>query len=223
MSSPKASPVILYGGRFDPIHQGHLKLIDGALECMPNHLMIVVPTGNPWHKGTKATLQDRLAMCEASCEGLDHVEASALEPEDRPSYTIDTIDRLPSHRGVPVLLVGGDSLAAIDRWKRWRELLSRVSVAVVPRKPDDRWMPDNAEAARVVMDSLVESVEDLRTSAGRILVLRCDPPEISSERLRSMIAANEGGWEKMVPRQVVAYVRGNGLYAGTKGAYNLSE
>ena len=216
MSAPEASPVILYGGRFDPIHLGHLKLIEVALACLPDHRMIVVPTGHPWHKGATATLQDRLALCEASCEGLDRVEVAALEPEDRPSYTIDTVERLPSNQAVPVLLVGGDSLAAIGGWKRWRELLSRVSVAVVPRKPGDRWMPEDAEAARVVKDSLVESVEDLRTSAGRVLVIRCDPPEISSGRLRSMIAANEGGWEEMVPRQVVAYVRGSGLYAGTE-------
>lgn len=109
----------VFGGTFNPIHNGHLRLLQGAREALELDRVLVIPTKQPPHKRPQqlASDEDRLAMCRLAVEGLSGVEVSDLEiRRGGLSYTADTLAEL--RRRYPdstlYLLVGGDMFLTID-------------------------------------------------------------------------------------------------------------
>lgn len=208
-----SGPLVLYGGRFDPFHNGHRALVGCALRELPGHRVLVVPAGSPAHKEAVAPLGARTGMARAGCRGLgDRVSVEELEPEGRPSYTIDTVSRLPDSEGAPVLLLGGDEAEALGTWRSWRELLGMVNLAVVPRMPGSRWRPADPEAAEALEGGIADSAEGLLSGTGRVLVLPCRAPEVSSERLRASVASGSGEWREKVPEEVARLIEADAVY-----------
>lgn len=128
----------LLGGSFDPVHAGHVALARAARRALRLDRVLFLPTARPPHKPERdfAPALARYAMVELAL--LDDAElwASPLElDESRPAYTVETIERL--RRDAPghdyVLLLGADSLAALDSWRRWRELAAAVEIGVLAR------------------------------------------------------------------------------------------
>ncbi len=208
-----SEPLVLYGGRFDPFHNGHRALIECALAGLPRHRVLVVPSGSPAHKEVAAPLEARLEMARLGCSDLgDRVSVEALEPEGRPSYTIDTVARLPERDGAPVLLLGGDETEALGTWRSWRELLGEVNIAVVPRMPGSRWKPADPEVAKALEAGIADSAEGLLSGTGRAFVLPCRAPEVSSEGLRASVASGGSEWRDMVPEGVARLIESSAAY-----------
>ena len=204
--------MIHYGGSFDPFHLGHLGVIEGALLEIPGHEVCVVPTGFPYHKKAEASLEDRAMMARLACESMDKVVVRNIEPGDAPSYTIDTIEKLPKSKMAPIVLLGGDAVMGISGWKKWQELLGRVNVAVVPRMPKGDWMPKDSNAAALAKKGLVESADGLNKGTGHFFPLSCKVSDISSKGLQKMIKSGDPSWKKLVPSKVATYIMAQGLY-----------
>lgn len=128
----------LFGGSFDPVHAGHVAVARAARRALRLDRVLFLPTARPPHKPERdfAPALARYAMVELAL--LDDAElwASPLELDaSRPAYTVETIERLrrdgPGHDHV--LLLGADSLAALDSWRRWRELAATVELGVLAR------------------------------------------------------------------------------------------
>ena len=86
--------IAIFGGSFDPIHNGHLYLITSILDSKIFEKLIVIPAGDPWQKEMHASKLDRLAMTRIALKGLradiDDCEMSRTGP----SYAIDTAKHL---------------------------------------------------------------------------------------------------------------------------------
>ncbi len=139
---PERAPkpkMAVFGGSFDPIHNGHLFIAGSLLRSGLADEVLFVPAKNPPHKADLELTPgaDRLAMLQkatAAHPGLS-VSDIELERDDGPSYTIDTMETLSrvftEHR--LLFVMGMDSLRDLSGWYRSGELVNRFDFLVYPR------------------------------------------------------------------------------------------
>ncbi len=133
----------LYGGTFDPIHNGHLHLIAELLQRKIVDRILVIPAGQPRLRSGEpsATGAQRRTMCQLAINELapelrSKVEVNPIEIlRMGPSYTIDTVEAVKQAYpdDVLVLIIGSDAHEKIDQWHRVDELLKLVTLEVIAR------------------------------------------------------------------------------------------
>jgi len=125
----------IFGGTFDPIHNGHVHVISEILKSERFSKLVVVPAGKPWQKSPTASASDRLEMTKLALSNFD-VEVSDCEiRRDAPSYAIDTVHDLHSLNPEFSMtwIIGSDSIPGLSTWKRVDELASNVEFLIVIR------------------------------------------------------------------------------------------
>ena len=146
--------VAVFGGSFDPIHNGHLALAGEVVaRGLADEVWLMVTPQNP-HKQDKVLSDERLRfqMAQLAVEGMDGVKACDFEFSlPRPSYTLTTLTALDE--AFPdkefCLLIGADNWEKFDRWYKGDEILSRYGIIVYPRGSEGepplpsgvRWLP----------------------------------------------------------------------------------
>ena len=133
----------IYGGTFDPIHNGHLHVITQLITRSLVDQLILIPAGSPWLRESAplAPGLNRLAMCELALSDLPDSIGAQVEVSDSeinrsgPTYTIDTVLEIKkSHPDdALVLIVGTDAYAQFDKWHRHEELAKLLEIIVVDR------------------------------------------------------------------------------------------
>jgi nicotinate-nucleotide adenylyltransferase len=128
----------LFFGSFNPIHNGHLIIAQSALESTQiQELWFVVSPQNPFKKNKNLLHEfDRLDMVRLAIEDNDRFRASDIEFHmPRPSYTIDTLiylkEQFPDKQFK--LIIGGDNLAILPKWKNNERILEDFGLIVYPR------------------------------------------------------------------------------------------
>jgi nicotinate-nucleotide adenylyltransferase len=197
----------LFGGSFDPVHRGHVEMALAACSTLGLERVVFLPTAQPPHKPgrTFAPALARYAMVELALLDQPRLVVSDAElVAGRPVYTIETLERFA--REAPgaelVLLLGSDSLAALDTWRRWPELLERARLAVVERPGALR--PDvvaglGPELAR-------------RLAGARVEWVAHQPHPASASEIRRRLAAGEPLPENWLDSRVLTFIRKYGLY-----------
>jgi nicotinate-nucleotide adenylyltransferase len=137
-NTAQPSRVGLLFGSFNPIHAGHLILAEYfATRTDLNEVWLVVSPQSPFKVGEELLPEtQRLALLQLAVADNPHLRAEAIELNlPRPSYTIATLDALrarhPAHDFV--LLMGGDNLAGLPRWREAGRLLKEFDIYVYPR------------------------------------------------------------------------------------------
>ena len=102
----------IFGGTFDPIHQGHLVIAEQVAQTLDLARVIFVPGGVPPHKpasSVKASAEDRLAMIEAAIKDNDKFCVDRVEIEARkPMYSVETVPLVKErHEGDEWFFVAG--------------------------------------------------------------------------------------------------------------------
>ena len=177
----------IYGGTFDPMHLGHLHLIEQVISRKIVDQLLVVPAGDPQLRDHApfATGAQRKAMCWAALKDLpsevaSKVEVSSIEIlRQGPSYTIDTLEAVkqtyPRHQ--LVLILGSDAYKRINEWHRAKELKAMVEFVVIDRPQHDGQSTHKIDAL-----------------------------DVSSTQVRS-------GMSQAVSPSVAAYIKEHNLYA----------
>lgn len=137
------SRVGIYGGTFDPIHNGHLKVISQLIEKKIIDQLILVPAGQPLLRDNTpiASGADRRTMCQLAVSTLpahisQHVEINPIEIlREGPSYAIDTVEavRTAYPDDEIFLIMGSDAYSKIDQWHRADELHKLASIICINR------------------------------------------------------------------------------------------
>src|SRR5690554_8106228 len=125
-SGPDAMHVI-YGGTFDPIHHGHLRLALEVSDALAVDRVHLVPCHIPPHRGDMgATSAQRLELIRLAITGEDRLRVDDRELQRAgASYTADTLRQLRQELGAEaplVMVVGTDSFAGFDRWQDWQQI-----------------------------------------------------------------------------------------------------
>ena len=186
--------IAIFGGSFDPIHNGHLHLITSILDSKIFEKLIVIPAGDPWQKEMHASKLDRLAMTQIALKGI-RVDVNDCEvSRTGPSYAIDTakhlIDSEPQARYT--WIIGSDALQNIATWHRLEELTNIVDFLVIIR-------PGHAiEAANVHAKVKWSSIE-------------IEALDISSTAVRHLLAEGRDV-SHLIPQEVHRYIIEKRLY-----------
>jgi nicotinate-nucleotide adenylyltransferase len=127
--------VAIFGGAFDPVHNGHLTMARAAAERFQLNPMLLVPAVNPPHKKIAAGYEDRFRMVQLAVQGDPVLAASRLDAGREQSYSIETIETLREQAPSAQLffLIGADAFADIRTWVRWPEVVASVEFIVASR------------------------------------------------------------------------------------------
>lgn len=195
----------IFGGSFNPVHNGHIHLARAVMEELALDRIFFVPSRISPHRSSDEYVsgEDRLEMLRLACSGHKGLEVSDYEiRSDRVSYSIYTVEHF--RRLYPedelFLLVGSDMLLSFDKWYRFEDILSQVSLAVVSREDGD-------------IESLRKKADEL-SQYGRIYVSYTAPVTASSTEIRKNIVKNDN-WTCYLNENVVQYIRLRGLYCQT--------
>ena len=212
---------LLYGGTFDPVHDGHLTIARAARDELGVAVRLM-PAADPPHRvAPGADAEQRAAMLELAIAGeaglvVDRRELRRAERDpDSRSYTIDTLRELRGELGEVAsiaLLLGADSFLGLPSWRDWRELfgLAHFVVAERPGSPLDGELPE--ALADALRGRWVVTAADLAAvPAGRLYRLGQPLSPLSASDIRRRIAAGEA-WRDRVPPAVAGFIALNGLY-----------
>jgi len=125
----------LFGGSFDPAHEGHARVAETALERLGlDRVIWLVSPGNPLKPAASAELGRRMASARRVARGPKML-VSDVETRLGQRYTIDVVRALKARfPGVKfVWIMGADSLLGFHRWRGWTELMQEVPMAIVTR------------------------------------------------------------------------------------------
>ena len=177
----------LYGGTFDPIHNGHIRVIEEVISQKIVDRLLVVPAGEPRLRESApvASGAQRRAMCQLAISSLPseiatHVEVNPIEVlRQGPSYAIDTVEAIAqTNEGATIVLIlGTDAYEKIDQWHRADELRKMVEFLIIDR-------PDFPGSHNIQLDTIAVSATDIRTKKS-----------------------------DLVPAAVAAYIKEQNLYA----------
>lgn len=215
-----AGPVGVFGGTFDPIHYGHLRLAEEIAEGARLAEVRFIPGGTPPHRSSPgAGPQHRVAMARLAIEG--NARFSVDERETRragPGYTVDTLTELRAELGAqrPIaLLLGADAFLELPTWHRWRALfdLAHIIVAYRPGFPIDTWQARMAEplAHEYAKRHMQQPLAVHLTPAGGIAAVSMTGLDISATFVRTALARGSSP-RYLLPEAVLAYIQTHALY-----------
>jgi len=188
------------GGSFDPVHLGHLAIVEHMLDKDLAEAVTVIPAWRSPHKfENSANPADRLAMVRLAFEDIASVMVDDREiTRGRVSFTVETLEELalefPEDR--LRLIIGGDNLAGFPGWRSPERIQELADVVVYPR------------------DGIVPTVRAIRRSGlapGRVIPVTDFDHPVSSTTVRAMLA--EGILpENQLPVGVAEYIAARHLY-----------
>ena len=208
-------PIGILGGTFDPIHNGHLRLAQEALEQCPLAAVRFIPSGSPPHRTTPiASPQQRLDMVRLA---LQHNPGFVLDEREihrtDPCYTVDTLAALRAELDIQqplCLLMGGDAFLLLHTWHEWKKIFSLAHVVVVQRtgRPLGNALNDADPALRHEYQTRLAPAASVLygAPAGAILVLDMPLLEISATDLRARCAAKKN-IHALLPDAVADYIQ----------------
>ena len=183
----------LFGGTFNPLHNGHLTIVKSVLEQgLADEVWILITPCNPWKKD-QALLDDRLRydMVAQTVKDLDGVRASDFEFKlDKPSYTANTLRRISAEYPDRefVITIGADNWVKFHNWKEADFIQNNYPIIVYPRQG--------------------YPIESL---SGNVTLLDYPLMDISSTRIRQMVQDGTP-INELVPASVARTIKEKGLY-----------
>jgi nicotinate-nucleotide adenylyltransferase len=205
----------ILGGTFNPVHKGHIKLAQVALEKFDLDFVIFVPSGVPPHKPPEgiAPKMDRLRMLKLALEGKKRVFISTAEL-NRPgySYAVDTFSLLKKKYGAGTELyyiMGMDSINDILNWKKPLELFKLCRFIVVTRP-----------GAKIRTFKRLAKFPPVKDNMDKIDLIEARF-DIASSEIRERVKRGKTV-ARLVPPKVLRYIERTGLYKEGKEDANKS-
>lgn len=193
----------LFGGSFDPIHRGHVEIAEAARRELGLDRVLFLPTADPPHKRPRlATALQRYFMVELALLEHPRLVVSDLElTPGRTAFTVETVEHLRREQPAArlFLLIGADSFAELDQWRRFADLVAQVELVVVAR-------PGYERAATARSEKLAAAL------AGREVHWLDRRFELSSTELRRRLAAGGDPGPDDMPPAVLQFCRKYSLY-----------
>lgn len=202
----------IFGGAFNPVHNGHLHLLEWLVRINQIDKLLVIPTANPPHKSDKdfADALDRFNMLELALKNKDNfdfdvtdrIEISDIEFKlTGKSYTYNTLKALKKiyPNDSFFLFMGSDQFLNFKKWYRYNDILELSAVIGFARDEEDcgklrQYLKDNQAEFHYNAD-----------------VLTAEPMVISSTDIREKVK-NGKSIDGLVPKEVEEYILEKGLY-----------
>ncbi len=195
--------IAIYGGSFDPPHNGHKTLAYNLAEACGADMVLVVPTAmSPFKSSSGASAQDRLEMCRRHFrEELFSVTDIEIVRGGK-SYTVDTVcavrEMYPDCE--LYLFMGDDMLLSFHKWYEYRRIMSMCTLVAACRTENLR-----------ELDSMLSYSRDVLGDDGTgVIICNNVPVEISSTEIRNQLKSGESS--DMLSPDVTEYIKSRGIY-----------
>ena len=216
-----AKRAAIYGGTFDPLHNGHLRVARRVQKLFGLDELLFVPACVPPHKrGAGITSAfHRFAMLVLATQTDESLLVSTVELDnpERP-YAVETVARMQEQLGRDYRLffvMGADSWSEITTWREWQRLLTMCDHIVVTRPGYEL---NTAATGANLIDLRGKTDDEInalvsQSAPPRVFVTDAVFEDVSATAIRA--AARQGDTNaltKMVPHEVATYVEKYGLY-----------
>ena len=205
----------IFGGSFDPIHFGHIKLVLALIERYEfDQIRMILCRQSPFNKIPEASVQQRWEMLNLITGSYEKLIADARELERKgPSYTIDTITELQQEieADVPlVLIIGIDAFLSFCKWHRYDEILSLSHIMLLQRP--GYMLPDEGCEKDLFDIHFTEEINNIKNMLnGRIYLTDLEKIDISSTTIRKCISRGDQP-RYLLPGNIWNYIKRNNLY-----------
>ena len=192
----------IFGGAFNPVHTGHIRLAENYLKELALDRIIFIPTSNPPHKSGAefASGEDRLKMLSLATENESAFEISDIEfTREGKSYTFETLCQLKAlyPEDQFYLIIGSDQFLYFNNWYKAKEIASMATLCTAARNDED-------------FEKLLAFKEE-NEYIKNALITDFSVFEISSSDIREMVK-NGKRISAFVPEKVEKYIMEKGLY-----------
>jgi nicotinate-nucleotide adenylyltransferase len=204
----------IFGGTFDPIHQGHMIIAEQVADALSLASVIFVPGGVPPHKtasSVKATAEDRFDMVESAVTDNDMFFVDRVEIDaGRAMYSVETVPLIKErYEGEEWFFISGaDEVSNLLAWKEPDRLLEQAAMVAATRPGYDI--------------SNLEHLEEALDNFDRIIPVECTRVDISATGIRRMLAKGESV-RYLVPEGVYEIIHDRGLYGARKDGAERQE
>ncbi len=214
-------PIGIFGGTFDPVHFGHLRVIIEILENFDLEELRLIPCSTPpIKKAAVASNEQRLEMLRLAIAGHKNVSIDDIEiHREGPSYTVDTLVSIKEKQpDAPLyLFLGTDAFLSLKHWHRWHDILELAHIIVIHRPG---WDIDSAETASDI-DEEIKSILHTRLvhdkmalrkkETGNIILFPIRKLDISSSGIRDLIRNGKNPLH-LLPQDVLDFIYARHLY-----------
>lgn len=234
--TPATGLTIIFGGSFDPVHQGHVATARAVQAQTQAARLVWLPAArSPLKSTTGAGAQARQAMLECmlqqAAEPSWSLDLSELQAPP-PSFTITSLQRWRSALGAQpplAFLIGRDSLNTLESWQQWQVLTDFAHLIIARRPKTDATY--SANVTSWLENRQISSAKLLQSRPfGAVLELETPPWPISSSELRRMLAispesASEQDSDEQSGESSLAHWLDAGVrdYIKQHGLYRLQE
>lgn len=192
----------IFGGAFNPVHNGHIHLAQSYIETLKLDKLLVIPTANPPHRAADGFVSApcRFDMLHLAFGSNDKIEISDIEFErEEKSYTYDTVQLIKS--AYPdaelYLIIGQDQFLCFDKWYNYDKLLEDVVLCTAAREKDSK-------------EKIIRFAEN-KLQGAEFILAGFEPVVVSSSEIRDKIKKGEDASE-LLPEKVLDYIINKGLY-----------
>lgn len=208
--------IALYGGSFDPVHIGHLRIAEDIREYYSLEKIIFIPAyHSPLKPGSRASAQDRLEMLKLSTRNNPFFDISDIEiKRGGKSYTIDTIKYFREKLGyTPAFILGTDAFLSLHMWKSADKLIKITNFIVAGRDKTSfyevkEYVKEYFPFASVRLDTDIP-----KDKGGNIFYSDIRRIDISSTEIRNRIKEGKSIRYLVLPK-VEEYIFIKNLYRG---------
>jgi nicotinate-nucleotide adenylyltransferase len=194
--------IVVYGGSFNPVHNGHIRYAEIVLELCPKvEKVIFVPVNKKYNKSDLIENEHRLNMLKLVCEKHPKFEVIDVEMRDRQLYMFETLKLLKDqYKEYDIwFMIGSDNLKELHTWKYPEELVSKYKIIVMDRKKDN-------------IEEIINNDKFLFDNRDAFIKLdRTKQIDLSSTEVRNKIKNGED-FNELVPLDVADYIKQYGLY-----------
>lgn len=219
--------LVIFGGTFDPVHNGHIQSAVAIRELLGVEAVKLVPCKIPPHRGIpSADAKDRLSMLQIGVKGLAGIEIDDRELcREGTSYTFDTLKSYRQEIGEELPLIftlGLDAFQTLSKWYRWQELCDLAHLLVLTRpledtsaNPGQSASPEPAVPSELMAWSCGKNCHEpsrlMEQPAGYVCRLSLVQVAVSATMVRERYSRGEEPRE-LVPEVVNRYIKARRLY-----------
>jgi len=204
----------VYGGSFDPVHLGHIRIAREVCVSLDLEQVLFIPNCNPPHRASAAvSTEDRVAMLRLA---VDHETQFKIDLREIKrvgvSYMIDTLKSIREDYPSTslILLVGEDAFNNFDQWRCWRDIFSLCHIAIINR-PKIKLTCQGLLAKEYADRFRQDKASLMQEKSGYIIRCTVVEQEIASSQIRELLIKKKG-ISSLVTTSVKNYIAEHELY-----------